>query len=60
MQIDDVSKVPLHIQHNHGQWFCFSNVLFVYQMHTIFFKLTGILRLMIIKAIALEIGKIHL
>jgi hypothetical protein len=56
MQIDNVSRVLLHVQRNCHNFIFFSNVIFPYQMCTILKK---VLALMIIKAKTLEIGKFH-
>jgi hypothetical protein len=57
MQIDNVSKVFLHVQNNYDNSVFFSNVIFPY--HHSFSKLKKVFTLMIIKEKAIEIGKFH-
>jgi hypothetical protein len=59
MQIDDASKVLLHVQNNYDNDFFFKCLFSLSNVHHSFSKLK-VLTLMIIKAKALQIDKFHL
>jgi hypothetical protein len=59
MQIDDVSRVFLHVQNNYGHFFFFKHPFSLSNEHHSFSKLERTLILVIRKTKALEIGEIH-
>jgi hypothetical protein len=60
MQIDDVSRILLHVQNNHHNLVIFSNIFFsLSNVDHSFSKLKRVLTLVIIEAKEFEIGNFH-